>query len=328
MRWLENEEDGAVAVIVALMLVVLMGIGAFVLDVGNLYWERRQLQNAADAGALAAAQDLASGQPEGTALQTARQYANANNSRGAFVADGDPGFVTTPSSVTVTAETGDIGGDGTLSSILAGVLGVDDYATSASATASWGGLSGANTVPLTFSECEWDHMTGGDVGSLPTGERTVYFHSSQTAASINTCGGPANQDHPGGFGWLEPEGGECEAYIENGQVSTDVGNNVPSECSAAYLQSLMGEVVTMPIFSSVTDEGSNAVYTIKGFAALKVTGFRFSGNKEYNQPEDGAPCSGNDRCISGRFVEYYDLGEQPDQDPTFDLGAYFIGLTG
>jgi Flp pilus assembly protein TadG len=328
MRWINEDQDGAVAVVVAISLVVLVGIGALVLDVGNLYWERRQLQNAADAGALAAAQDLVTGEPEATALETARQFANANNSRGAFVADDDPGFATTSSSVTVTAETGDLAGEGTLGSILAGVLGVDNYATSAAATATWGGLSSASTVPLTFSECEWDYMTGGSVEGLPTGERTVYFHSSQTAQSINTCGGPANQDHPGGFGWLQPEGGQCEAYIENGQVSTDVGNNVPNECSAAYLQSLIGQTVLLPIFSSVSLQGSNAVYTIKGFAALEVTGFRLSGGPAYNRPAGNPPCSGNDRCIRGSFVNYYDLGQQPDQGATVDLGAYFIGLTG
>jgi Flp pilus assembly protein TadG len=328
MRRLDREE-GAVAVIVAILLFVLVGIGALVVDVGNLYWERRQLQNAADAGALAAAQALVTGEAEANALQTARQFADANNSRGAFVADGDPGFVTTASSVTVTAETGDIGGEGTLSSFLAGVLGVDNYATNASATASWGGLSSANTVPLTFSQCEWNFMTDGDVANLPTAERTVYFHSSQTAASINTCGGPANQDHPGGFGWLAPEGGQCQAYIENGQVDTDVGNNVPSACSAAYLQSLIGQTVLMPIFSSVTTpQGQNAVFQIMGFAALEVTGFRFSGNPAYNRPAGNPPCGGDDRCIRGRFVSYYDLGQQPDEGATVDLGAYFVGLTG
>jgi Flp pilus assembly protein TadG len=210
-----NAEDGSVATMVVISLVVLLGVGALVLDIGNLYWERRQLQNAADAAALAAAQDLTSGQDAATALATARNFADENNVRGAFVAPPNdpvaPGFVLASSSVTVTAQTGTIGSSGQLPSFLASVLGVDEYATQATATAAWGFIGGDNTIPLTFSRCEWEFMTGGDVNSLPTGERTVYFHSSQTAASINTCGGPANQNHPGGFGWLSPEGGQCEA---------------------------------------------------------------------------------------------------------------------
>ena len=43
------------------MLVVLIGVGALVIDSGALYAERRQLQNGADAAALAVAQDCADG---------------------------------------------------------------------------------------------------------------------------------------------------------------------------------------------------------------------------------------------------------------------------
>jgi Flp pilus assembly protein TadG len=326
MRWLEGE-DGSVAVMVATLMVVMLGIGALVMDLGNLYWERRQLQNSADAGALAAAQDLVDGEAEGTAYQTARVYANENNSRGAFVAGPGQGFVVEPTSVTVTAQTGTIQAAGVLDSFLAGVLGVDTYDTQASATASWGYLGSANTIPLTFSICEWNFMTGGDVDGLPTADKVVYFHSSQTAQNENTCGGPANQDHPGGFGWLSPSGGQCEAYIENGVVGTDVGNNVPNVCTAAYLQSLVGETVVMPIFSEVSLQGSNAYYTIVGFAALELTGFRLSGNPEFNMPSGSPPCSGNDRCISGRFVNYYELGDQPTAGGE-NFGAVFIGLTG
>jgi Flp pilus assembly protein TadG len=324
-------EDGSIAIMVGLLLVVLVGIGSLVLDVGNLFWERRQLQNSADAAALAAAQDLTSGEDAATALATARTFADENNTRGAHVAppgSPDPGFFVDTNSVTVTAQTGSVAAPGELQSFLASVIGVDTYATEATATASWGFIGGAATVPLTFSRCEWDFMTGGSVAGLPTDVRTVYFHSSQTAQSINTCGGPANQDHPGGFGWLDPQGGQCEAYVENGQVATDVGNNVPNECSAAYLQSLVGQTVIMPIFSSVTGgPGNNAIYVIDGFAALEVTGFRFSGNPAYNMPAGNPPCSGNDRCIAGRFVNYYTLDDVPTAGGV-DFGAVFIGLTG
>ena len=43
------------------MLVALIGVGALVIDVGRLYVERRDLQNGADAAALAVAQDCAAG---------------------------------------------------------------------------------------------------------------------------------------------------------------------------------------------------------------------------------------------------------------------------
>ncbi len=53
-----NNEKGAVAVIVAIMLVVVISFGAFVLDIGALYERRRQVQTAVDGAALAGAQEL------------------------------------------------------------------------------------------------------------------------------------------------------------------------------------------------------------------------------------------------------------------------------
>lgn len=53
-----RSESGSVVVIVALFLVVLMGAAAFAIDEGNFRDHRRQLQTAADAGALSGALQL------------------------------------------------------------------------------------------------------------------------------------------------------------------------------------------------------------------------------------------------------------------------------
>ncbi|CZQ80916.1 Hypothetical protein Tpal_134 [Trichococcus palustris] len=75
IKRLKKEEQGQALIMVALMLTVLLGFAALVVDVGNLYVQKSQLQNAADAAALAGAQDL------GTAIDaeaTAKNYAEAN----------------------------------------------------------------------------------------------------------------------------------------------------------------------------------------------------------------------------------------------------------
>lgn len=67
------EEEGIVAPVAVLLLLVLLGFCALVLDVGLVYAHRRALQNATDAAALAAARELqrellgASGDPAGLA---------------------------------------------------------------------------------------------------------------------------------------------------------------------------------------------------------------------------------------------------------------------
>lgn len=53
-----KDEDGNIAVIVALGMVVLLGFSAFVLDLGVVYNQSSKLQNALDSAALAAAQKL------------------------------------------------------------------------------------------------------------------------------------------------------------------------------------------------------------------------------------------------------------------------------
>ncbi len=72
-------ESGAVAVIVALLMVVLVGMTALVVDVGQMHLARRQMVNAADAAALAGAQELALGNAAGVA-GLGSQYAIDNGS--------------------------------------------------------------------------------------------------------------------------------------------------------------------------------------------------------------------------------------------------------
>ena len=55
---LGRETDGAVAVMAALGLLAFLGIASLAIDLGQLYYARNQLQNAADSAALAAAGNL------------------------------------------------------------------------------------------------------------------------------------------------------------------------------------------------------------------------------------------------------------------------------
>jgi hypothetical protein len=53
-----RDESGAILVITAMVLVVLLGVSALALDIGAAHVQERKIQNGADASALAAAQDL------------------------------------------------------------------------------------------------------------------------------------------------------------------------------------------------------------------------------------------------------------------------------
>ena len=68
-------DRGQILPIMTLVLIALLGIGAFGIDVGYAYYAKRQLQSATDAAALAGAQDLPS---VSVAKTTAATYATAN----------------------------------------------------------------------------------------------------------------------------------------------------------------------------------------------------------------------------------------------------------
>ena len=74
------DETGAVAIIVALAMVVLLSVVALVVDLGGLYGHDRELQTVADAAALAGAEELVlSDGDTAAAAGMARDYASKNS---------------------------------------------------------------------------------------------------------------------------------------------------------------------------------------------------------------------------------------------------------
>ncbi len=71
-----RQEEGQVMVILALALAILLGFAALAIDIGMFMWEKRALQNAADAAALAGALELPPSPTE--AVEAAREYALRN----------------------------------------------------------------------------------------------------------------------------------------------------------------------------------------------------------------------------------------------------------
>jgi Flp pilus assembly protein TadG len=304
-------DRGAVSVVVALMTVGLVGLAAVSIDVAALWSDRQQLQVGADAAALAIAQDCADGNCGNPGL-TADQFATTNKSDGAATAT-----ITSLMAGKVTVRT-----DTTRNFWFAPVLPGNHQSApvSARATARWGNPgAGTATLPLAFSWCEFVAQTGG--GS-PTGtvNHTIYF----TKTSGTTCTGPSNNIVPGGFGWLNTNSGTCTATSSEDQVVvSDPGSSVPTGCKVADFSAMQNKVVLLPIFDEYDGSGSNAKYTLYGYAAFKITGYHFGGQYTWN-----SPCGGNDRCVRGYFVEWVELGNAFTYSPTApDLGASLVSLS-
>jgi Flp pilus assembly protein TadG len=303
-----RDERGAAAVLLSLLMVPMLGFTALAVDVGAVYAEKARLQTAADAAALAVAQDCARGAC-GDMLATATAIVAANNGG---ATSRPPVLSSAPTSVTVT-------GDKPVQHWFAPVIGIDSTAVSATATVAWG-TPGAGTaeLPLAFSWCEFAAQTGGGLPSGTT-SRTILFPKT----SGTGCTGPSHLFVPGGFGWLQTTGNSCQAHSAvGGRSASSTGNNPSNGCQTGDFAALRGDTVLLPIFDSSGGTGTGAWYHVYGYAAFTITGYFFGGQYSWNKP-----CSGSERCVAGYFTRFVDLSERftyTNDGP--DLGAAILRL--
>lgn len=343
-----GSDRGVSAIIVGVGLTALLGIAAYVIDVAALHQERRELQNGADAAALAVAWDCAIDAGCGDEYATADTYVDGN----AHDLDSNvlPGDITFPAAnqVAVKATTADADGDDadgdstTVDYYFARIWGETGRTVSATAIAEWGIPGSAGTLPITFSLCEWDQYlaaNGGFSQGPPFSGAPWVLEFLTSNGSPNggpgDCAAQAGQDTDGddrlegGFGWLDENG--CEAVIVEGNwVAAKPGNGIPQGCDLSA--DLLGQTVMIPIFDDVWDnDGGSApcsgpagkCYHIYGFAAFYVDGYRFPG--EWHNP----PCNPPKTCLGGYFTEFVFAntgGTGGGGGP--DLGAKIVYLVG
>lgn len=337
-----GRDRGAVLVWVAGGLVALVGMGAMVLDVGAVYAERRDLQNGADAAALAVAKDCAAGDCLDE-YATARTYANDNAGDGAsnvlpgHVCGSGPGLSPCPDPVPntdgvegwVSVDTSTLTDDGgtEIPFVLAPVLDAANVGKTvhANAVAAWGPVGSATTLPLIFSTCEFNYAGGDlttDPPTYPSGDRVIYFHDNQQDWEVTTeCGADtAGGDFPGGFGWLDA-GDDCQVEVsEDGWVGDEPGSFNPNSIGCDP-EAWQDTEVLLPLFDLTNGlTGTNGEYHVAGFVGFHVTGYLFSG-QSWNPP-----CSGNQRCIGGYFTEIY--VENGEIGTGNDYGARVVQMIG
>ena len=315
MRLLGRDERGVIGVIIAVMIGcgVLLGIGALVIDLGQIYQNRAELQNGADAAALAVASSCAVGGTctSGAQLPVAQQYAD-DNARGTNyhaavdqvcgvplgsctlpVATGS--MVVCPSApsnvnyVDVNVSTLTAGGSPLLAPVfghfLPGNGGASGANVKACAQAEWGPADQSRTLAVTISICTWDSLTAG--GGYPYNPDVAIVIHGKNAGS---CKGPAGQTYPGGFDWLCPNtNGSVGASCNNNSscstnitlsasgtyytAQTSTGNRPPPPCNTTIPNDL-NTVVYIPVFQgAITPQGHNTEYLIVGLAAFKLTGW-------------------------------------------------------
>ncbi len=343
-----ERDQGAVLVIVAVMMVALLGMGAMVIDLGAVYVEKRQLQNGADAAALAVAQDCAGGDCADEAA-TAQEYAdlNANDDRSAVDLVCGKGAGLTPCAAPAPAGAANATGwvrvatstqtaSGTeVDFVLAPVMDALAGATvHASAVAAWGSPGRAATIPLVLSACEYEYFggiipEGGGSATLPNLPATIYFHTSEEATPCPA--GPSGGDAPGGFGWLAASS-DCRATVTaDGWVNVSTGVATPNSCQPIEWRN---QDIVLAVFDDTNDRtGNNLQYHILGFVAIRLTGYAFTGTPVWStdpkikKAKDLCPAApgGSGICLTGTFIEY---SMRADGFGGPDLGARVIKMVG
>lgn len=329
MRWLkasdkaeekgpQSNEHGAAAVLVAFSIVALLGFTALAVDVGAMYAEKAQLQNGADATALAIAGECAQGINCATAMTDADNLLaddNANDdSSGVF-------SVTQPTANSVRVETNAQAAgstDDSFALFFGRVLGVETAVIHASAVASWGPPSSAETLPWTVSKCVFEkYLSASQLAELNstgnfTGDPTpthILLRYDQNVPTYPGCEAQ-NGYAPGGFGWLDTDTGcSAEIDVENSEVGSNPGNDLPAVCSEMP-STVKDSPILIPIFSTAAKNGQKTRYTLVGFIAFQVTGFKFGGGPDMTDLDPAAPsCTGNCRGIQGYFTRFVSLEE-------------------
>jgi Flp pilus assembly protein TadG len=197
----KDKQRGSVAVVTAVSLVSLLGFAALAIDIGNLLVSRNELQNAADAAALAGAPCLfqraqcgntTAKEPDWTtATQKAVSFATATTSNavqgsaikvaqtgsGYWNITGAPGTLQgvpfTPGAndlpaISVTITKSAANANGSIPVFLASILGVTSLSASAAATAAVsrpGYVGPGGLFPIAISKCLYDNYWDSSTNS-------------------------------------------------------------------------------------------------------------------------------------------------------------------
>lgn len=336
----DDGERGALAVIVAVMMVALLGFAAMSLDVGKLYSERAQLQNGADAAALMIAQKCAKNPDDDNCsadAPLAATLANANSADGRSNVRAIELVKATSTSggtvdVTTSAEDNGVSSD-RVSMDFAGVLGFPTVEVNAASSAEWGSpKAGRTAFPLAISICQVNSMVGKPDPQL------LQNHGKNMNPD---CPHPSGSGAvvPGGFAWLTSDPSACGATVDLAakESSSDPGADAPMQCKTElerWISDITAGkevVIYLPVYDHVGEEGKNAVYNLVSFAALQVWGWKFTGSDDVpytfrNNVSASPSCTGNCRGIVGRFIEYVSLGEGFALGPVTN-GAAVVRLT-
>ncbi len=381
----EPHERGQVLVIVAMSLIVLIALVGLVIDGGLAWGHQRNTQNVADATAKAGATVLAERLGGATradadvlAAVDATADANGLDDLVAYYTDDQGRLLTSAGGLAANTSTAAVVGGGAIpantagvmsegelefETVLARVIGVDEFTTVATATAVAGYRTGTCpasagcvvlpvTLPITILGCDGSNNPA-PVEPEQQWKLGVFY-------TLPLC-----KNGPGNVGWLDwtpTAGGTSE--LEDAIASpnnpalkwpgwyyiTSTGNVNSKGIEDAINDNYNGEIVSIPIFDVTCDaqptgpggtdcppgheggNGSNQWYHLAGMASLRLCG---PGITECGTFTQGAYISGSSpecdtgsggtSCLAGIFEKIVEEGEVSSNPPP-NAGIAQVGI--
>jgi Flp pilus assembly protein TadG len=266
-----KSERGQAFVLVAVAMVMILGMAALVLDVGNWFRDKRRLQGTVDAAALAGAQQLPD---DASAAQSqALSYANKN---GGDVA----GANIVISSQYQANDTIAVSGARTDAGIFSKVIAIPGADITATAKARVGPPAQALHVAPMVVFCGHSLIQNCNNNHTPD-------FGVQTTMDYDPMGAP------GAFGMLNLDGesgtigSSTEAawittgfdkYLGLGMYKSDPGAKFSSTNIQDALTGRVGTVLLFPVFKTLDDQGQNAQYDIIGWIGFYLQSYDIHGN--------------------------------------------------
>jgi hypothetical protein len=269
-----RDNRGQAAVTTVLFLTVLIGASAMSLDVGSWYHAKRQLQAEADAAALAGAQAL----PESTADAKAYaiQYADKNG--------GHLGVSQITISSDVTAnDTIKVQLNAPAPGFFSKLFGISSVTVGASAAARSDNVSAAlHVAPIVVN---WKHpmlQCKPLPCSTPTSIDLADLHKSGSGNAAGSFGlidlDPADNGSVGSQILGEQITNGFDRYMEPGTYYAVPSTKYSSSWVQDAMQVSIGTELLFPIYDTIQDPGSNAIYNIIGWVGFYVTGYDLNAN--------------------------------------------------
>jgi hypothetical protein len=304
-----RDESGQVMVLTALFMVVMIGMTAFVVDVGSWFRAQRATQSTVDAAALAGAQALPSDPAAATSLAV-----NYGDKNGGGVAGAN---------ITITSkyqpnDTIRISTTKPAPGFFSSVLGIGGVTVGAHASAIAGVPTQAEYVAPIVVNIKHPDLSG------PGCPAACFGPSHETTLPLGKTGAPGafdllnlNQNQTNGTvgastmaDWIQ---NGFSKYLPLGGYFSDPGAKYNGSEIGNALDARAGTDLLFPVYDTLIDQGSNATYHIIAWVGFHL----LSGSLQ-----------GNSGTLDGYFTKVIWQGIVPASGPDNipDLGVHSIAL--